>query len=84
LVGFHPVSETEGLHPTFKITKGMTPNQAISILSKHFQKSDRLSAWRCIISQNRPKKRIRISGTDSLATASKKEETLSHNIDICQ
>ncbi|MCZ8037392.1 MAG: hypothetical protein DWQ51_10530 [Microcystis wesenbergii TW10] len=35
-------------------------------------------------SQYRPKKRIRISGTDSLATSSKKEETLSHNIDICQ
>jgi hypothetical protein len=27
---------------------------------------------------------IRISGTDALATSSKKEETLSHNIDICQ
>ncbi|MDB9403515.1 hypothetical protein PN470_04255 [Microcystis sp. CS-574] len=31
-----------------------------------------------------PKKTIRISGTDALATSSKKEETLSHNIDICQ
>ncbi|MCZ8191834.1 MAG: hypothetical protein O9326_19410 [Microcystis sp. LE19-338.1B] len=35
-------------------------------------------------SQDHPKKTIRISGTDALATSSKKEETLSHNIDICQ
>lgn len=66
------------------MTRGMTPSQDSSILSKHFQKSDRLSAWRCIISQYRPKQRIRISGTDALASSSKKEETLSQNIDICQ
>ncbi|NCR55898.1 MAG: hypothetical protein GPJ10_21760 [Microcystis aeruginosa L211-07] len=35
-------------------------------------------------SQDHPKKTIRISGTDALASSSKKEETLSHNIDICQ
>jgi hypothetical protein len=40
LVGFHPVSETEGLHPTFKITGNSLMTKASIYVLLSIQKID--------------------------------------------